>query len=72
MNDKKIYPIFAEGFVATCESGEAKFEGLCVGLDFKDACKSFFKDNEYYDETRNTLWGCRLFDNLNDAQKGFG
>ena len=70
----KEYNVYIEGYSATGERGVAKLFGTAVAESFKDACGIVAEDPEleYYDPERLTYWGCRLFDNLKDAQKGFG
>ena len=78
----KKFQIWSEGFRATGESQGAFFHGVSEGENFKDAVLKFVKNNpdfaEYFDsDTRDDIeyfyyWGCRLFDNEQDARKSFG
>lgn len=72
--DEKRYAIWVEGFAATGEHGTAQFLGTAVGRTFKEACQNWFAQHpsRTYDPERNTDWGCRLFDNPDDARKSFG
>lgn len=70
------YSIWAEGYQATGESGGATLFGFCYGADFKDACIRYFakeaRHAQYFNPDRMTYWGCRLFDNSNDARRSYG
>lgn len=72
----KLYQIYAEGYQCTGQSSSAFFVGESYGRNFKEACVNYAKTDkkfaEYFDIERMTLWSCRLFDNLHDAQKRFG
>lgn len=65
----------------------AHFHGVGSGVTFKDACDNYFKENpsiayhrqdgtlvykDYYDPERLTYWGCKLYDNEEDARKEYG
>ena len=53
----------------------AGFLGTYNADSFLEACKMAWNDHRgygNYDEERNTIWGCRLFDNEADARKDFG
>lgn len=78
------YQVWAEGFAATGEHGTAFQLNLtnetCTlwkGDSFREACLNALKSlnwetDRYYDYSRNTYWGCRFFDNEQDARKSFG
>lgn len=72
----KDYSIWCEGFRASGEIATATFWGVSQGEDFHDACKRFVETNasysQNYDSEGNSYWGCRLFDNEQDARKSFG
>lgn len=73
--DPKKFQIWAEGFAATGQSGKAFLFGESEGADFQEACDRFFARREYkgfYNPGRLTHWGCKLFDNEQDARKSFG
>jgi hypothetical protein len=72
MSYDKTYTIWSEGYSTTGSSGTALSHGFSAGETFEDACIDKFADNEYYNQERNTLWGCRLFDNQRDARRTFG
>lgn len=71
----KEYEIWMEGYRTNGDFGTAYRLGYFTGLNFKDACKNAINllgyDNSYYDPERNTYWGCRLYDNSEDARKTF-
>jgi hypothetical protein len=77
-SDLKQYQIWSEGFVVTGNSGTAKLVAAGIKAStFKDACDGFYKDKDRkdwgeYDSDRLTIWGCKLFDNEEDARKAFG
>ena len=70
------YEIWSEGYRTTGQLGGVIRHGTCEGRTFKEACINFrnyhseFKDN--FDPINMTFWGCRLFDNEEDARKAFG
>ena len=72
----KTFYIWCEGFQATGQSAGAMLLGYGKGKNLKEACFDLAeKDREfkyYFDEERMTYWGCRLFDNVDDARKSFG
>lgn len=71
----KTYEIWSEGFRATGDVGYAQRMGTAQGNTFREACINFAKTNKpfraYFGEKNLTHWGCRLFDNENDARKAF-
>lgn len=67
-----VYSIYMEGYRATGDSATARYVGAGVGHSFLEACRRYYIDSDYYDPDGNTYWGCRLFDNLEDAQRRFG
>ena len=72
MKNKKKYQIWSEGFTCTSESSKAIFHGSSESDTFKNACISFFKNNVYFNTSRMTFWGSRLYDNEVSARKTFG
>lgn len=66
------YSIYMEGFRTTGETNIAHFVGVSTGLNFKHACKRYYKDDVLYDEENNTYWGCELYFILEEAQRSFG
>jgi len=72
---QQFWNIWSEGYSATGEHGTATFHGTvdtCVAPTFKKACAIMFKGNNDFSPERMTHWGCELFDNEQDARKGFG
>lgn len=71
----KKFDIWAEGYSATGEGGKACHFGSAYGKDFKEACITFFSTGSrpgWFNPDRMTHWGCRLFDNEQDARRSFG
>jgi len=73
----KIYSVWIEGYAATGESGTAIFLGNHMASSFKDAVELALFENKwdmkgYYDAERLTYWGCKFYDNEQDARKHFG
>jgi hypothetical protein len=74
--------VWIEGYAATGEHGGAQQlvtpDGKTEweGETFKEVVKNALKELEwsmgYYDEEKNTYWGCRFFDNEIEARKSFG
>ena len=78
---KPAWKIYAEGYVATGESGGATYLGTGYGDTFDEACAWFKKYGEISDPKLMSkgnggkkwyFWGCELFDNLHDAQRRYG
>ena len=73
-----LFNIFISGHRATESNSTAEMIASGVeGESFKDACISFSKTTEAkglgdFCEERLSFWGCRLYDNIGDAKKGFG
>lgn len=70
-----IYNIWVEGWSATGGQGTAQRICTCEGETFQEACdnaykRGFFKGWGHYSGT--SLWGCKLFDNYEDAARSFG
>jgi len=72
----KNYEIWSEGFRATGEQGKALLHSIISANSFVDACNKFANQNKefkkYYNSTKLSYWGCRLFDNEKDARNNFG
>ncbi|EBF8123335.1 hypothetical protein ACVY1S_002049 [Salmonella enterica subsp. enterica] len=69
------YQIWSEGYEATGNSGSAELLGEVEADDFASACSALFEGTDrekYFNKQRLTYWGCRLFDNEQDAKKSFG
>lgn len=73
---EKLYEIWAEGYAVTGDCSGAFKIGEIEAIDFQLACDKYaelhseFKD--YYNPQHRSYWGCKLFDNLDDARKSFG
>lgn len=71
----KSFDIYSEGYAATGQFGKAHLEGTADGECFRDACINLLGnklDKNDAGEYITSIWGCRLFDNFEDAQKSFG
>ena len=83
----KTYNIYSEGYITTGARAGAQFMGRAKGRNFHEACKNFFRRvigiyeleddglvayDPYYNPTNNTYYACKLFDNLEEAQKCYG
>ena len=73
-----MFDIYIEGYKAQGNSSGAQ---LVIknqdGDTFKEACINFSKTEKSkgwgnFCEDRLSLWGCRLFDNIDDARSRFG
>ena len=74
----KTWEIWSEGYIATGNCSTATYHGSIEASTFQEACDKFSKQLKnyeffkYYDSKSLTYWGCKLFDNENDARKYFG
>lgn len=71
----QTFIVWREGYRVTGNnSGAEKVANITVSdyTSFREACELEFINRSYYDPRRNTLWGCKLFDNEEDARKSFG
>lgn len=74
----KTFQVWTEGYSATDESSGAVFHGEFDGETFTDAVIAWRNTltDEYsvkcVDLDRMRFWGCRFFDNEQDARKSFG
>ena len=75
----KTFEIWSEGFAISGERGTAYQIGVQEADSFEEACDLFVKRNPKYKElysrnlfSRPSYWGCRWFDNEQDARKSFG
>lgn len=72
----KEFSVWSEGYCCTGQTGTAQYVGKGIGNTFQEACKDALLkkkwDMSYYDEKRNTYWGCAFYDNEIDARKNFG
>lgn len=64
--------VWCEGYMATGDSAEARLLGKTRASTLKEACDKLYSNDPSYDPERMTYWGCRLFDNEDDARKSFG
>lgn len=68
---KSDYEVWMGGYSATGEHSKAKFIGKVKAETFQKACDFHYIDNPAYDRDKLSVWGCRLFNNENDARKSF-
>lgn len=68
------YALWVEGYAATGQSSRAEYLGTFEGVDFKDAVRAmkFTIGDNTVDIENCTWWGCRIFDNEEDARRSFG
>jgi len=69
------FTVWEEGYLCSGMEGRpasARIIGQVKAASFRDACIALCKDNKDFDEERLDVWGCRLFDNEDDARKQFG
>jgi NAD+ synthase len=67
------FEIWSEGYRSTTgESRKATFHGRMKAESFSGACKKLFDGIALYVSDSNTYWGCKLFDNEQEARKSFG
>jgi hypothetical protein len=72
----KMWEVWAEGYRATCESGDATLLGKAEANTFEEACRKVAEQRgmhlTFSIDRPPAYWGCRLFDNEKDARKAFG
>ncbi len=69
------WEVWMEGYAATGESSPAKYCGSYRAESFREAASFWVAEHgeqQYFDETGPSYWGCRFFDNETDARGGFG
>lgn len=69
------YDVWSEGYSATGQRSTAQFHGRFKGTSFTEACQAWAATSiqpEYFNLKSLTYWGCKLFDNEEDARKAFG
>jgi hypothetical protein len=68
------YDIWLEGFEFSIdESATASFIETVEAESFQEACdKCKLSNDSLYNSKNLTYWGCKLYDNENDARKNFG
>lgn len=76
----KNFEIWVEGYMATGESGKAMLfgninagsfdEAVAKLLEIKPSLKPYYNYNEK--TGTHSYWGCRMFDNENEARSSFG
>ena len=71
----KEFEIWVEGHEMSGQAYKATKLGTVTGDDFKMAVAEFMDGNDYtnvFDSGHMTFWGCRIFDNEEDARKLVG
>lgn len=67
--------IWSEGYIATGDHGLARFWKTIDAQSLQEATDLLARDDEkfrkHYDRNRMTWWGCRLFDNEEQARETF-
>lgn len=69
------YSVWMEGFQVMEGIGHAQYLGDYEADSFLEACQLAADDHPRYGDYNpkyNTIWGCELFDNEEDARKNFG
>ncbi|QIN95240.1 hypothetical protein DLP3_077 [Stenotrophomonas phage vB_SmaS_DLP_3] len=70
------FDVWMEGYQTNGDSGTAMYLGRHVAANFQTACaKALYKKGcamALYNPRLGTYWGCRLYDNEQDARKSFG
>lgn len=73
----KQWPVWVEGYAATGEHATAAFMGNWPGETFVDACRAYSDSTSSpscfaVKDGQPSYWGCRFFDNEQDARAAFG
>lgn len=72
------YEIWTEGYITNGNRSDATYHGTFSGESFKSAIEAFRNSltDQYsivcIDINSLTFWGCRFFDNEQDARKLYG
>lgn len=71
----KTIEIWAEGFNVSGNKQDARLltkVEVSPNTNFKQACQIALAEEGPYNSNKNSFWGCKLFDNEQDARKSFG
>ncbi len=73
----RMWDVWSEGYAATGEHAGAMYHGRWPGETFVEAARTWAAQSSSpscYSERNGVpaYWGCRLFDNEQDARKAFG
>lgn len=80
-SELKTFTLWTEGYSATGNQSDAECHGQIQGTDFNDAVRRHveplpesIKHYWRFHEAKGvwTRWGCRAFDNEDDARRSFG
>lgn len=68
------FQIWIEGWRTTGNDGQAQLYAEKEADSFSQACERVFENDTSgnFNQESLTYWGCRLFDNEQDARKRFG
>ena len=69
---KEKFDIFMEGYNISGNRQGATFIASVNAYSFKEACDRHFVNDKDYNSERLTVWGCKLYETLEEAQKHFG
>lgn len=72
--EEREFEIWQEGYQCSGNASPAHLIGSARGATFHKACENYFEKHPdpLYNAGANTVWGCRLFDNEQDARSSFG
>ena len=68
----KDYSVWMEGYSAQGNFATAEYIGSTKAESFEKACFNLLKNDDNFDMGNLSVWGCRLFDNAEDAMASFG
>jgi hypothetical protein len=68
----RIWDIWVEGFRMDRFRGRASFIDKAIGKTFQEACDKYYEGHGLYNSKNLSFWGCKLFDNEDDARKSHG
>lgn len=75
-NSDRKWKIWEEGYAVTGGYGKAHCLGTVLASTFKEACIKYAALNPDWAKSFRiddlTNWGCRLYDNSEDARRTFG
>lgn len=69
------YDIYEEWYICLGGEAKARYVGTYKGNSFEEACQNYVIDKnlgKLYNKKNNTVYGCRLYQTLEEAAKTFG
>ena len=72
MKELKTYDVWMEGYRVLGNEQGAELLGSATAETFKEACDIVCMGDDHYDSYAGEVWGCRLYDNEEEARKSFG